>query len=218
MARTDRVKRRSVVEERQSSLAYNRTIAFSDGVFSIAITLLVLSIEIPDDETSNLGERVLDLGPDLLSYFIGFAVIGLYWVAHHRFFDALEGFNQTMMMLNLLFLAFIALLPGPTALLGEHGGEPVSDIVYALAVAAAGLTETAMLLYARRAGLLRAEAHAQYAAVVKRTLVAPVIFLASIPVALLVPEHAPWMWLGIALLARRFRDPAGLPQPAAPPR
>lgn len=218
MARPDPVKRRSVVEERKSSLAFNRTVAFSDGVFAIAITLLVLSIEIPSDDTSNLGQRVLDLGPDLLSYFIGFAVIGMYWVAHHRFFDALEGFNQTMMMLNLLFLAFIALLPGPTALLGEHGGEPVSDIVYALAVAAAGLTETTMLVYARRVGLLRSEAHTEYATVIKRALVAPVIFLASIPVAVLVPEHAPWMWLGIAFAARRFRDAPVVAQPAAPPK
>src|SRR4051812_27652032 len=107
----------------ETGVAKDRTIAFSDGVFAIAITLLILSVEIPDlhgDSAAQL-DRALDATvPDLISYFIGFYVIGKFWLAHHSMFQNLRGLDSRLMNANLLYLAFIALLPFPTGVLGDH--------------------------------------------------------------------------------------------------
>jgi uncharacterized membrane protein len=80
-----------------------RTVAFSDGVFAIAITLLVLTIQVPDLHTES--SRQLDhlLDEELIAYFIGFYVIGSFWYRHHRFFDSLRGFDPTLLVANMIF-------------------------------------------------------------------------------------------------------------------
>nr|MBA3301869.1 DUF1211 domain-containing protein [Thermoleophilaceae bacterium] len=85
----------------------NRTTAFSDGVFAIAITLLVLNVEIGTNEPA-LGEALSALLPEIFSYALSFAVIGRYWVLHHRLFGDLEGVDGRLTTLNLAFLAFVA--------------------------------------------------------------------------------------------------------------
>ena len=183
-----------------------RVVAFSDSVFAVAITLLVFQIDIP--KLPSGGGSALDRAldgtiPDVISYFIGFAVIGLFWVGHHRFFDSLRGFDERMLHANLLFLAFIALIPFPTATLGDHPAIVSAVILFALAVAAAGLADSLMLWMALRRRLLAPAKQAQGARLIAQSLAAPAVFLASIPVALLDPRVAPYVWLGL-LVARRL--------------
>jgi uncharacterized membrane protein len=186
----------------------DRTLAFSDGVFAIAITLLVLNIEIPDVDTQTSAElesALDDTVPELISYFIGFFVIGLFWIRHHRFFDSLRGYDERLMLANLLFLALVALLPFPTAVLGEHAGLTVGVVIYASFVAAAGLADTLMLWLALDRNLAGPQEQANPRRSLLRSLITPVIFLASIPVAFVEPDVAPYLWLGLAFLPRLAR-------------
>jgi uncharacterized membrane protein len=189
----------------QGGVGRERTVAFSDGVFAIAITLLVLSVDIPElpnESAEELSRALRGTWPHLLSYFIGFFVIGLFWVGHHRFFDSLRGYDERLMAANLLFLSLIALLPFPTAVLGEHDELTVSVVVFAAAVAAAGLAEALMLWLALDRNLLGADEQAHPRRYLGQSLITPAVFLASIPVAFVAPGVAPYTWLAMVVLRR----------------
>jgi uncharacterized membrane protein len=125
-----------------------RIAAFSDGVFAIAITLLALQLEIPSSDSVDVWDRLQDLWPNLLSFAISFAVIGAYWVAHHRLYALIERYDARLLWLNLLSLFFIVIMPFTTSLVGEHGDQDAAVIVYALSVALAGFANTGLALYA----------------------------------------------------------------------
>ena len=100
-------------------------------MIAIAITLLVLSIDVPNLElepAEELEGKLLDLWPDLLAYALSFAVIGRYWIVHHRFFATLERYDSGLVALNLIFLAWIVLIPFTSELLGEFGDEEAAVI------------------------------------------------------------------------------------------
>src|SRR3954449_5825661 len=109
----------------------SRLEAFSDGVFAIAITLLVLDIKGPDlAEGHTLAHAVLDLWPSFAAYVTSFAVIGIIWVNHHAIFGHVGLADRRLLALNLLLLLFVALLPWPTSLIAEYltaGGGARAD-------------------------------------------------------------------------------------------
>lgn len=199
-------------DREQSELEFGRVLAFSDGVFAIAITLLVLAIDVPTvPESSNalpLPQELWDVRYQLLAYFISFAVVGLFWVHHHRMLANLRGFDGRLMALNLLVLCFIALLPVPTELLGTYGHEPWGVWPYAVCMATISLSMGALFEYAHAQDLLR-EAPAS-AAVLRaqrvRTVVPASVFLLSVPVAFVSPRLAMGMWA--LLLLTRYVIPA----------
>jgi uncharacterized membrane protein len=102
-----------------------RIVFFSDAVFAIAITLLALEIRVPDvpDDPAALREAFLALGPVFFSFFISFWFVGTYWVAHHRVFHHIGGYDRRLLFINLLFLMWIVLLPFSSSLLGEYGDQ-----------------------------------------------------------------------------------------------
>ena len=168
----------------ESRRGFERTIAFSDGVFAIAITLLVLSIDVPKlGHGEKLDHALSNLSDNLVSYFIGFAVIGLFWVGHHYFFGSLRGFDGRLLWLNLLYLSFIGLLPFTTALLGDYGNDPTALTAYALNVGVAGLADALMMGVAVRANLLEPAKQASGREMIARNLIPPAVFFASIPLA-----------------------------------
>jgi uncharacterized membrane protein len=182
---------------------FDRTVAFSDGVFAIAITLLVLSLKVPSPGSDdNLDHALSSLGDNFASYFIGFAVIGLFWVGHHYFFNSLRGFDGRMLWLNLLYLSFIGLLPFTTALLGDFGDDPIALTAYAVNVALAGLADALMVVVALRANLLEPDMQARGRELIARNLVPPTVFLVSIPIAYLDTDLAKYSWLLIAIVPR----------------
>ncbi len=95
-----------------------RVEAFSDGVFAIAITILVLEIKVPSD-LGHLGHDLEHEWPDYLAYVTSFLTIGGVWIAHHRLFSRLRRIDATIVEVNLLLLLFTAFLPFPTAILAE---------------------------------------------------------------------------------------------------
>lgn len=97
----------------------NRTEAFSDGVFAIAITILVLELSIPDDGLSDLGRSILGQWPSYLAYATSFLTIGGIWLSHHSLFGRLQQVDRRIMQLNLLLLMMVSFLPFPTRLMAK---------------------------------------------------------------------------------------------------
>ena len=117
-------------------MSTTRLEAFSDGVFAIAITLLVLEIGVPQHAGQNLGHELADQWPSYLAYVVSFLVIGIIWMNHHAVIDHLRKADRGLMALNLFLLLWIGLIPWPTRLVAEYmreGGSPerVAALVYA---------------------------------------------------------------------------------------
>ena len=97
--------------------------AFSDGVFAIAITLLILEIKVPSSDeiaSHGLAYELLDRWPSFLGFLISFLTIGIMWVNHHALFTYIRHVDRTLMLANLALLMTISFLPYPTAVLAEH--------------------------------------------------------------------------------------------------
>ena len=107
--------------------------AFSDGVFAIAITLLVLEIDVPD-ASHGLARVLAEQWPSYVAYAVSFAVIGIMWVNHHGLMDIVANVDRPLLFLNLFLLMFVALMPWTTALLAEHLVAPASDAHLAAAI------------------------------------------------------------------------------------
>jgi TMEM175 potassium channel family protein len=100
---------------------------FSDGVFAIAITLLVLEIKVPptgEHGGGNLVAALRALWPSYLGYAISFATLGIMWVNHHAMFRYIRKTNRTFLLINVFFLMAISFVPFPTAVLAEHLPDP----------------------------------------------------------------------------------------------
>ena len=110
----------------------SRLEAFSDGVFAVAITLLVLEIDVPGGE--NLWHDLKEQWPSFASFFVSFWVIGIIWVNHHGVFDHLKRADRGVLYLNLLLLMTVVFIPFSTALMAEHlksgADEEVAALVY----------------------------------------------------------------------------------------
>jgi uncharacterized membrane protein len=122
-----------------------RTEAFSDGVFAIAITLLVLDLKVPAtadaSDASGLIARLLAEWPAYLGYLLSFAMIGIMWVNHHNIFRYIRRTDNTFVILNILFLLCVSFVPFPTGVLARYLMVP-QDRAVATAFYAATLTMT----------------------------------------------------------------------------
>lgn len=112
--------------ELKKEFQLERMILFSDAVFAIAITLLVLEIKIPDVHEDVSDKRILialgHLFPKFLGFFISFLLIALYWVLHHRLFGFVTSYDKKLLILNLVFLFFVVFMPFSTGLYSEYAG------------------------------------------------------------------------------------------------
>lgn len=132
--------------------------AFSDGVFAIAITLLILEIQVPHAENAEqLRSALLHLWPSYLAFLASFMTIGIMWMNHHRLFTLIERSDDGLMALNLLLLLGQTWVPFPTALLAEHllGSDGrVAGIVYAASFFVIALFFNVLWRYAVRTKLV----------------------------------------------------------------
>jgi uncharacterized membrane protein len=136
--------------------------AFSDGVFAIAITLLVLDLAIPStqDSARHLLEAIGDEWPGYLGYVVSFSTVGALWLGHSAITDYLAYADTTLMRLNLLLLFVVSFLPFPTRLLADfatttYRAERVAVTFYGLTLFAAGVLLSLLWRYSARAGLIR---------------------------------------------------------------
>jgi uncharacterized membrane protein len=181
-------------------LGLERIVFFSDAVMAIAITLLVIDLKIPDIPAplaaTELPARLAELTPRIMSFVISFAVVGVYWSSHHRYFSYIKRHDGRLIILNLIFLLFVALMPFVASLLGQYAYLPLGVMIYALAVAAIGLSIGSVWWYASYHHRL-VDDDLDPAFIRRRNLVAlvvPLTFLVSVPLALLSPMITLAVW------------------------
>lgn len=182
--------------------------AFGDGVFAIAITLLVLEITVPAVSGGDLLHGLAKQWPSYLAYAISFFSIGVVWIAHYGVTRALRGVDDVFLRLNLLLLFFVAFLPYPTRLMAEFltekEGERVAVVLYALTFLVITVTLRALWFYAAEDRRLLGTDISDDQIKVVNTSLTPIIgfYLMAVLVGLLAPRLAVWLLLlAIAYLA-----------------
>jgi len=130
----------------------SRTEAFSDGIFAIAATLLVLELKVPQVEPGGLADALLESWPSYATYVVSFLTIGIIWVNHHAVLDRIREVNRPLLFMNLMFLMAVAAIPFPTALLGDYlqagHDERLAAAVYGGTMSLMGVTFGAIWAYA----------------------------------------------------------------------
>ena len=179
--------------------APGRLVAFSDGVFAIAITLLVLEIRPPADYT-RLLQGLAALWPSYLAYVLTFLFIGQVWANHHVMFDHIRVADRVMLLLNTLLLMIVAFLPFATSVLAgatrRGHGLRTAVVFYGIAFDATALTFNAIWRYARRHQLLSKALDAAGASAIGRRFQLALAWLTTgALLGLLIP------FLGVAVIA-----------------
>lgn len=198
---------------RRHSLSSERITAFSDGVFAIAATLLTFTIKLPFHRNLPAG-KVLDLllqeRDQLISYALGFVVIGLFWVGHYHVFHFIRHSTSTLIWLNIAFLMCVSLMPLLTTMLTDYGYAQPTIAVYAASVALPGLLLAGIWRYAVHRRLVDEDLDPhliRYFMI--RTLMTPVVFLLSIGVSFWSVFMARNFWwlalIGFLIQARVYR-------------
>ncbi|HEY8467383.1 MAG TPA: TMEM175 family protein [Solirubrobacterales bacterium] len=193
---------------------FSRVIAFSDGIFAIAMTLLVVEVAVPAlsdaESVRELADKLNEMSEQIVSFFISFAVIGRYWLAHHSFIGELARMDTGLIFRNLVYLAFIAFVPFPTALLGDYFYNPLAVSIYAVVIAVVSGLEVWMFRHAYRNNLLRTPPTAEsYRWDMLQSLAPVAFFLVSVPLAFWssVAAVVAWWLVGPfeAIVSRRRR-------------
>ena len=114
-----------------AAVSPHRLQALADGVFAIAMTLLVFDLSVPvATDRGDLGTTLGDMWPNFLGYLLSFFVLGVFWLIHHMLFDSIERYDTTLVWLNIAFLMFAAFVPFSTGLFAEHGATSITALVY----------------------------------------------------------------------------------------
>ena len=186
-----------------------RVEAFSDGVFAIAITLLILEINVPHEQSAAaLRARLTHLWPSYLAFVTSFTTIGVMWLNHHRLFTLINKSDDGIIAFNLLLLLGVTWIPFPTALLAGHlrgGGQDVAGVVYASSFFAIAIVFNVMWRYAVWAKVVRE--HLNVAAITRQYMMGPVFYGILFGVAFL---SAVWCLVLSFLIALYFALPPSL--------
>jgi uncharacterized membrane protein len=182
----------------------SRVEAFSDGIFAIIITLLVLEIKVPHienhDSATNLFLSLKLLIPKFVSWLVSFFTVAVIWVNHHRIFKQIGRLNNGIFWWNAVLLLWTSFIPFPTAVLGDYPNNTVSFVLYGLVMAFMAASFTLMRLYAIRNQKVL-EASVNIDAFKKGTrnslIFGPVMYISGIVLGFLSPLLAFAIYLGI---------------------
>ncbi|MFB8141354.1 TMEM175 family protein [Streptomyces parvus] len=187
--------------EKADEKSADRLTTLSDGIFAIAMTLLVLDLHVePGLDKDEFTDAVRQAVPDLGAYALSFTILAGFWRDHRLIVRLVPRFEGAALRFALMWLGAIALVPFPTALLSEYAARPLTVAVYAGMVAVTNLLELAMFLTGRRATEHATEASRGDVgrAVTADLASTAALFAATVPVAYLVsPVAAMWCWLAL---------------------
>jgi uncharacterized membrane protein len=179
--------------EENSAISFERIVFFSDAVFAIVITLLVLEIKVPHITENSFGALHKELGhliPKFLGFICSFFIIGLMWFEHHRIFRYIEGFSAGLIWRNLIFLLVITFIPFPTALFSEYPWSITAFLIYTLTFGLAALAKFWLWTYAVKASLIRPGTDPSIVVKIsRRSLAVPLGCLACIILAIFLPAY-----------------------------
>jgi uncharacterized membrane protein len=177
--------------------------AFSDGVFAIAITLLVLGLHVPDVGDGSLAHALYRQWPADVSYAVSFITIGIIWVNHHNVFRHLERCDRRLLFLNVLMLLTVALIPYPTALISHYARTPnatAAAVFYGAVMVVMALCFNAIWHYSIRAGLLGPGADPREVSGITRSFVpGPFLYLAGTLIAFVSADVSLLVYAGLAV-------------------
>lgn len=182
----------------------DRITMFSDGVFAIAITLLVLEIHVPD-LTGHEGQLTDELWkllwPKIGTYAISFLVIGTFWAGHHRLFLHIKRYDRRLIWLNNFYLMLVAFQPFPTAVLGEYGSQTAAVVFYSAVQILTTLFRLAVWVYATfHHRLVDDDLDDRYILSTTLTILSTiVIFGITIGLAFINADLAKYFWLFLAV-------------------
>ncbi|HET6920530.1 MAG TPA: TMEM175 family protein [Jiangellaceae bacterium] len=190
--------------EPRRRLSPRRLEAFSDGVFAIAITLLVLEISVPEGSEDDLLTAVLQQWPSYLAYVVSFATIGVTWLEHNAITDYMEYADAMVVRVNLLLLLLVSFLPFPTRLVAENIGnrdaERVAATIYGLNLLLIAVLMFVLWRYVVSEGHLRADIDDEEIAVATRRLTPGFAgYVGLLVLGLFFPTIAVIGYLGVAL-------------------
>ena len=180
-----------------------RITTFSDGVFSVAITLLVFELTVPDQLTEGgMWAYFSQLLPKFGATVIAFIVLGVYWIGHHNMFKHIKLHDRVLMWLNILFLMFVAMMPFFARLVGEFGENSLALASYAFWLMLTGLVLDLIWWYAsKNLRLVDPEIDPDLVFFVhRRVLIAPVLYLISIGVAFISPLITKLIFVAIIVI------------------
>ena len=179
---------------------HDRLCAVADGVYAIALTLLVLDLkvpEVPGISNPELRADLLQQFPNFIAYIIGFLVVAFFWMSHHRLFQAVSLCDEWALLLNLVHLLFISLTPYSASLIGHYEGDRIATMVFSANLGVASLSLTGLGWYVLTKEEWRT--HASNGTWVKMPVWAvfsgPVVAMASIIVSYFSINIALLLWL-----------------------
>lgn len=183
-------------------LSKTRVEAFSDGVFAIIVTLLVLEIKVPHIERhESVGEleaALLGLMPKILSWIISFLIVCVIWVSHHHLLAQIERVTHRLFWLNALLLLWCSFIPFPTALMGDYLENPLASFAFGCILALMGLMFTLIRWYTlTNPHVLKQPVNLQHyrRAATRSVLFGPVLYLLGGALAFVHP------WLALTVFA-----------------
>lgn len=185
----------------------SRLEAFSDGIFAIAITLLILEVSVPESGFDDLWSGIIDQWPSYLAYATSFLTIGGLWLGHHGIFRRMASVDGTVMRLNILLLMFVSFLPFPTKLMAEaldktDDAERAAVIFYGLTLLAISVVTSGLWRYvATHRDLLESDVtDKEVTAITVLTAPSMGFYVVVLLLALLAPQIAAFGYLLIAIV------------------
>jgi len=175
-----------------------RIFAFTDGVFAIAITLLVLQIDVPTSagSSSDLWHQIRDQSGDLFAFALSFIVIGFFWIGNHRLMRQINEFDRGLMFINIVYLGFVVLVPFTSQLIGEFSRYWTSIVFYATNLAVIGLLSYWIKMHILNNGLEVEGYEWDLRLSAKSDLFNVGSFLLVIPLSYLIGTWALFLWIG----------------------
>jgi uncharacterized membrane protein len=189
----------------------SRIAAFTDGVMAVAITLLVLNIQVPTlEQGQSLDDALFDLLPSLGAYVLAFALVGRFWVIHHNLFETLRDFDRSLMAMNLTFLSLIVLVPFSAELYDTYTKDAIAAAVLGATLGLAAMTHWAMTSHVVRRGFVREHRRGD-----TEPLASPIglgftaAFLLSVPAAYLSVHLSEALWISTVVMHYPLRRLGG---------
>ena len=193
-------------DEPETGLSFERVVFFSDAVFAIVITLLVLELKVPhitEHTDSALRHALVELLPRVIGFVVSFLIIGLMWIEHHRIFRYIDNYTTGLLWRNLLLLLCVSFVPFPTALFSENFWSRTAFILYTGSFGAVATAKLWVWRHAVTSGLLKKDVGPDLARrISRRSLAVPLACALAIVLSFVSIFVAPIAFALIPLFAR----------------
>ncbi|MEW6141655.1 MAG: TMEM175 family protein [Chloroflexota bacterium] len=183
-------------------LTTRRIEGLADGIFAFAMTLLILSLGLPEDSSGNLLDLLLKSGHMFYNWMLSFILLAVFWIVHHVQGHAIERTDTAHVWINVILLMFVTLVPFSTDLAIDYSGQTAAELVFGANLFVLGLCFCANWTYATWNHRLVEKdlSHAAIVAGIRRSVVMPVVALVAMAIALFVPRYGLYTYMVIPII------------------